>query len=73
MWQSGGPTTKCECIVNGNRMVFDAQTGGSLKKAKEFYKNMDYIGSGKVVYYNGVKSKVTKIAHFFIRKNNHNL
>ena len=52
----------------GILISFDAASRGDLNKAKEYYKGVfEYIGSGNIVYYNGVKNIENEISHFFKR------
>ncbi len=48
------------------KIHYKACATGSLKEAKAFYENFKYIGSGKIIYADGVIDVCSKKTHFFI-------
>lgn len=67
-----------ECIIKGKRQEYHAmscfdtltKTRDSLHAAKKSYLKYDYIGSGTIVFINGIKQSggSGKIIHFFRKK-----
>lgn len=55
-----------ECEIDGKRQPFNAFSTDSLENAKKFYANFKYIGSGRIIYYNGTKNIFKEDHHFFI-------
>lgn len=64
------PNVDRKCQIKGQQLHYDACATNSLKEAKIFYSNFDYIGSSYVYFINGVKNKSDKRHHFFTRKPN---
>lgn len=64
-----------ECLIRNKRMFYDGCSTDTLRDAKEFYAAADgweYIGSSRIVWYNGESSTCLDITHFFILKTKSN-
>lgn len=59
-----------ECLINDKRVKYDFCSYGNLDRAKKRYKNAiyKYIGSGSIVFLNGIEGKSKKFIHFFIKR-----
>lgn len=59
-----------ECLIDGQKVHYDACSVQDLEKAQEFYgPAYKYIGSGYVTFHNGTKNTWDYIHHFFKRQN----
>ncbi len=59
-----------ECVIKGKRTPFGTSTTLPLEEAKVSYKNKyfsKHIGSGYVLYIDGVEYKFSKLMHFFVK------
>lgn len=58
-----------ECLINGQRQVYDACSSNTLAKAEEYYVPLGYkyIGSSNTYFINGTENKSKHILHFFIK------
>lgn len=54
-----------ECIIDGKRFPYNACGEGDLDAIKKSYHAFYYIGSGYVIFINGVESISDKLTHFF--------
>lgn len=60
-----------EAVINGKRVPYDAcSSRPTLKAARASYdpKIFKYIGSGRVMYFNGVHNSFNEKHWFFVRK-----
>lgn len=66
-----GSKCRCEALINGKRITFDAQdTGDDLESAKAFYKKMfRYVGTTNTVWYNDRLCTTDEIHHIFVHNN----
>ena len=61
-----------ECFIEGfGRVPYDACSKSELDEARKYYgeDNYDYLGSGNIIYSDGVKSEFEYSYHFFKLKN----
>ena len=60
-----------ECIINGERLIYDSCASGYLLDAKKYYgDNFQYIGSNfGEIYIDGKYQNFKETTHFFIRSN----
>lgn len=58
-----------KCVINGEILDYDVCNAGSLQKAKDYYVNFKYIGTGIIYSINGqVIKSGNEIVHFFVKK-----
>lgn len=50
---------------DGERQHYEACSESDLETAKAFYHNREYIGSGYIMYHDGVENVYKKEHHFF--------
>lgn len=58
-----------ECLINGQKQVYDACSSHTLAEAEEYYGPLGYkyIGSSNTYFINGTENKSKDILHFFIK------
>ena len=55
-----------KALIDGKEVVYYAASS-NLNEAKEYYKNSypEYLGSGHIVYVNGIKQEFDELMYFF--------
>jgi len=58
-----------ECLINGQRQVYDACSSRTLAEAEDYYVPLGfkYIGSSNTYFINGTENTSKDILHFFIK------
>jgi hypothetical protein len=55
-----------QCLINGERVEYDACYSGPLEEAKELFQDrFTYIGSGFKTWHNGTENNWDEEHHFF--------